>query len=356
VNALLVTGALTAMVAVLIAQILPIAMPSPSGGYGVGHSMLGPIGADAGAATPLAEIWYPVMPAAPPGNEPRPVLIYLPGWVGTVIEDRFLIRDLVSHGFVVASLRYPAPSEIAADAIDEPVLRGETPGEMDFSSQSAFEATLRRADDRARSRARNVTALIDRLRQLNDDEDAPLAGRLDLDRIGVWGYSFGGAAAAQAAWQDRRIKAAANLDGWLFAEAAAQGVPCPYFAVNDATPLPTEAELVAPDATQRYTAILQRDDYKRQLAGLKHHGGFLLTIDGTTHVNFSDNALRFRSRRLTGAGPIDPRRSLVITAAYLRGFFDSVLLNHPAALLQYNRSGYREARLRIIRSETGSAF
>ncbi|MEA2754488.1 MAG: hypothetical protein QOJ54_777 [Aliidongia sp.] len=351
VGVLLSTGALIAVAAAifLMSQILPVGMPTASGNAGVGYDVLGPIGADGGGdATPFAEIWYPATPDA----APRPVLIYLPGWVGTAIEDVFLIRDLASHGFVVASVRYPSPADLATDA----GLRGETPDEMDFSSQPAFENTLRLADGKARSRARNVTALIDRLMHLSEDANSPVAGRLDLSRIGAWGYSFGGAAAAQAARQDGRIKAIANLDGWLFAEAAADGVPCPYLSVSDATPLPDEADLTAPEAQRRYTAILQRDDYDRQVAGLKRHGGFMLTIDGTNHVNFSDYALRFRSRRLSGTGPIDPRRALVITADYLRGFFDDALLGHPSALLRDGAAGYPEAHLQIIAASVGTGL
>ena len=171
---------------------------------------------------------------------------------------------------------------------------------------------------------------------------------VDLDRIGVWGFSLGGAAAAQAAWLDRRIKAAVNLDGWHFADAATEGVPCPYLYISDSTPLPGPTELTASDPEVRYTAILDSQDYDHMIAGMKRHGGFYLTVDGTTHVNFSDDALRRRFRRLSGAGSLDARRALGITADYLQGFFDTYLLGRASPLLERDSPAYPEAHLQII--------
>ena len=91
------------------------------------------------APAPLVRIWYPasdirtsgankdawwvklwrftISPYVPPGvpnapvadsASPFPVLTYFSGWPGTAVDNVTLIRNLVSHGFVVATVQYPA--------------------------------------------------------------------------------------------------------------------------------------------------------------------------------------------------------------------------------------------------------
>jgi dienelactone hydrolase len=330
---------------------IPVRLPPPSGPYGVASRPLQLPSDQDSLATPIAEIWYPIdgdTGSAPRAGAPLPVLIYLPSWDGTEVEDMFLIRDLVSHGFAVAGLRYPTASEVAEGKDRGVVLRAEAPGEMDFSSQAAYDRTRALGDAKVRSRAGNVVEVLDRLARLNQDEGDGLAHRLDLDRIGVWGFSLGGAAAAQAAWQDRRIKAVVNLDGWLFGDVAVQGIPCPYLLIGDGVPLPSAADLTASDPKTRYPAIYDLEDYHRQIAGLTRHGGFVVTIDGTDHLNFSDAATRSRFRRLAGTGSIDPARALVITADYLGAFFSSSLSGQAASVPPSDPSGFPEVHVKAF--------
>lgn len=81
-------------------------------------------------------------------------------------------------------------------------------------------ATLRDAASLAnfRLRVEDVAAVLDALTAWNRDEDHPLAGRLDLDRVGIAGHSFGAQTAQAVSGQsyplvgrrftDPRIKAA----------------------------------------------------------------------------------------------------------------------------------------------------
>jgi len=309
--------------------------PPLSGRYGIARQPLALATREGTDATPIAELWYPI-----DAEGPRPVLLYFPSWTGTEIDDVFLTRDLVSNGFIVVTVRYPTAEEVAKAGFG---LRGEPAGTMDFSSEQAFERTLALGDTKVRARARDASAVLDHLHDLNR-QDGPFAGRLDLDRIGIWGFSLGGAAAAEAARSDPRIKAVANLDGWLFADAAIQGVAQPYLLMSDATPLPSRVELTAADPVVRYTALLNQGDYDRQIAGLKRHGGYLLTIDGTTHVSFADTATRSRLRQLTGRG-LAASRALTIIAAYLRGFFETHLLAEPSILFGNTPPPFAEAHL-----------
>jgi pimeloyl-ACP methyl ester carboxylesterase len=170
-----------------------------------------------------------------------------------------------------------------------------------------------------------------------------------LDRVGIFGFSFGGAVAAQAAWLDPRFKAAVNLDGWHFAEAAEQGVDKPYLIMSDDTPLPSAADLASGNPVTRAVASLNDQDYRRSIENLRQHGGFYLTISGTTHVNYTDAALRSRIRRVTGAGPIAPVRAVEIIDAHLREFFEKYLLDQDSGLFKAGGARFPEARIQICK-------
>lgn len=59
--------------------------------------------------------------------------------------------------------------------------------------------------------------VLDQVEKLNrEDVKALFTGRIDTSRIGMFGHSYGGAAAAQMLLKDARIKAAIDMDGTLY--------------------------------------------------------------------------------------------------------------------------------------------
>ena len=59
--------------------------------------------------------------------------------------------------------------------------------------------------------ADDITFVMDELSRTNPS--APFSGHLDLSRVGAFGHSFGGIAAARACQKDPRFKACLNEDG-----------------------------------------------------------------------------------------------------------------------------------------------
>jgi pimeloyl-ACP methyl ester carboxylesterase len=172
---------------------------------------------------------------------------------------------------------------------------------------------------RATSNAQDGTRLLDLLARLEAHDPAGLlTGRLDLDRVGVVGYSFGGAVAAELTRLDSRIGAAVNIDGRHWATALENGVPKPYLFIGEFLVLPDAAALSSNDPATRYEATLDQLDYRNLAKHLREHGGFQVSIAGTTHANFSDGSLSSPWRRLSGGGPIDPlrgQRSLLLSGS-----------------------------------------
>ena len=85
--------------------------------------------------------------------------------------------------------------------------------------------------------------MADQLERLPAEATGLLGGRLDLDRLGAFGHSFGGNAALQWCRDDRRCRAAANLDGALWTEVGRSGLDRP--ALQRLLPLPAEGPVRA---------------------------------------------------------------------------------------------------------------
>lgn len=340
---------------------IPIAqLPRPTGPFVVGTSVL-VLGHD----IPV-QIWYPAAPGAAGGRAPyrfgvragplrarvtsalvqtdawidlpvaagkHPVVLYAPAWGGTRYDNTVQTENLASYGYVVV-------------AMDD--LYASRP--MDMTSEQTFHATLQWAGDKVRlqaAAARDILSALGRLRA--DGAQGRFAGHLDLRRAGMFGFSFGGAVAAQAAALDPRIRAAVDLDGWIFADAADPGVPRPFLIVSSSAQDSLAAARSAP-GDQRYSDILDRTNLKQMLDGLARYGGYYLTVSGTDHYNFSDVAL-LPSFRHTGVGPIDSRRAAAIVAAYLVQFFGRYLGGADAPLFEARAgNGARAAARRSMDS------
>jgi dienelactone hydrolase len=222
---------------------------------------------------------------------------------------------------------------------------------MDFSSAAACEDTLRRADARVRALAREAVALVDSLESLNrHDPTGRFAGHLEMSRVGILGYSFGGAVAAQAAWLDQRFQAVLNVDGWSFGDAAAAGISQPYLFISDDTPLPTEADVASNDPVLRYTSMLTRADYPRLLHNLARNKGIFLRVAGTSHASFVDRGRIARIREILGLPGASPGGKQVriqrILRSYALAFFRTHLQGIPAELLRGPSSQFPEVHWR----------
>lgn len=256
-------------------------------------------------------------------HERAPVVVYVAGWGGERTDNTALGEELASHGFVVAAigdLRFDGPpnSRLA--------------GPLDLSSPQAYEATLRLAHEKMAFDVLRVSAVLDRLALLDAADPAGrFTHRLDLARAGIVGYSFGGAVALEACRHDRRLRAAMNMDGWLFDAATGYRGGVPYFLVTDRAPLPGPDDLNAADSAHRYASALTIADEARQREVLQL-GGYELRVDGADHLSFADvplYALRHRyGSRHAGA-------SLISRAVrdHAVAFFEAALTGKPSPLL-----------------------
>jgi pimeloyl-ACP methyl ester carboxylesterase len=265
----------------------------------------------------------PVAPADPGW----PVLLYNHGGGWTRWSATFATEWLASHGYVVVSVehfgfgqtaRYPDGTRFAADTLALPAETGD--GEADALAVWAF------LDDPVFGIwLADARFALDRLEALNA-ADGPFGGRLLLDRVGAFGWSFGGALALQLSADDPRVAAAVVHDGQLFGDVRERGTARPvllmHHGVDDAAAYP-EADRAS---VRRLMALVATWDSTARERST--HDWHEVTIAGTDHGDFSDLALFLRR----GPDRIDPRRGHGIINAWTLAFFDRYLRGRPVEL------------------------
>ena len=143
-----------------------------------------------------------------------------------------------------------------------------------------------------------------------------IAARLDLSRLGVAGHSMGGVAGAQFCVEDRRCKAALNLDG------------IPQYGTMIDTPMPAPFLMVYSGRAGRAGA----SDIIYRRSASKY---YRVDVKDTLHLDFTDMNYWGGPLRQRGAyGKIDPGRAAEITRLVVREFFGQEILKQPSALLE----------------------
>jgi predicted dienelactone hydrolase len=263
-------------------------------------------------------------------DAPLPLLIYAPGWDGPRWANTFILANLASHGYVVAAIDDVG---FSPSGVPRPEL-----GELDLSTDEASARSFDSANKRLKLMVARVSATIDGLASLDrDGRLALLGGRVDYARVGMLGFSFGGAVAAESALSEPRLVAAANMDGWLFGASATTIIEKPYLAFN--SDLPTiEEDAKVSNHRRRLTARVTLSDRAQQRRQARRPDAVILLFKQVDHADFSDDLF---SPQLAGylkrwSRTSDARLRLgAVQDAYLLAFFNRHLRGSPAsALLQ----------------------
>jgi predicted dienelactone hydrolase len=276
-----------------------------------------------------------------PSAKKSPVLIFSPG--GGMPREVYAAQfeDLASHGYVVAAISHPY------DAIVTIFPDGRQIGYSDkrwpVTPSVEGEANLNQLE----WHANDIRFVLDELTRANltNGSVLPFAGHLDLSRVGAFGHSFGGMAAAHACQLDRRFKACLNEDGVvakrpLFLDAHGWAMDQAFMLIlHDPPTRPLTDEQVAQMKMPRQDieALVKRLDADQE-AALRNTGRgshrVRLRSEKVSHMDFSDLPLlgaHDRSEAERRAAILATVRSYVLAFfdQYLRGL-NSELLNETA--------------------------
>lgn len=282
----------------------------------------------------LRYVRIPVLENAPlsEAEVDYPLLIFSHGWSGTRVQNTFQMIELASHGFVVAALDHPFGAAVTVYP-DGRIAYVNPQALPEGVSEEQYERAARQIGD---TWAADIRFLIDQLEALNDGAaGGSFTGRLDLNRLGVFGHSTGGGAAVLACAHDARCKAGLVMDAWLQPvadEVITAGVEQPFLFMN------SEA-WSGGENSQRLA----------QLIGNSTGPAYGLQIRGSGHFDFSDLPLFSPLATALGLkGPIDGRRVIAIINHYSVDFFDQQLKGNPSQLLLSVPARFPEVQFDIL--------
>lgn len=260
-----------------------------------------------------------------------PLVISIHGWGGYRNINQDQLEALASHGYVVASAdhTYGALVSVLPDGRtarnDATALRGD-------GSDADFE---RAGEELVGVWADDVGFVISRMGRLNAaDPDGRFTGRIDLDRMGVFGHSTGGGAAVRFCAVDQRCRAVLGMDAWV------EPVPDPVLERGLRQPLMLMNSETWNDA--------ENAERQRRLYNEGVGPAYWMVTEGTWHYDFvMVPSLSPIAHLLKMKGPLPGERVVEIHHSYLVAFFQKHLRGIEEPSLAAARSVYPEVQFEM---------
>jgi predicted dienelactone hydrolase len=273
------------------------------------------------------------------GTEKFPLLVFAPGLGLSSTTYTSTIQELVSHGYVIASIEptYEVGAVVFPDArviTERPEATGRGPSPPNESREQFLKRLHSFDAGHINKWADDMRYVIDRVTRLNGETGAtraPFAGRIDLSNIGAWGHSFGGRAAARLCQIDEHVKACLDADGLgpdgpIFAYEGEKLPSQPFMWIEVFHVPPSDSQLAPYGMTREQweknhaEQLLKNEKELSECRGGSYH--ITVNLPEIEHFSFTDQPIITAKTKQDIDHAID---TLTILDDYVRGFFDRYL-------------------------------
>ena len=247
-----------------------------------------------------------------PDVDNLPVIVFSHGLGGMKGQNTAHIEELVSQGYFVIAPDHPFDANITI--FDDGTLADYRSGITFLQAKRGKAIKLTEKDfwnfrlPQINTRTADIQYLLDELEVRNGVVQSPW-GAMDLDRIGIFGHSYGGATSVMVSYIDKRIDACISLDGW--------NVPIPQNVVDDGLNVPL-LYIGRPewDTTLNYEKL-------DTLIARSSTVAEKLILDGTKHFDYSDTPYFSPMAKKFGiSGKLPAEEILSILNGRIISFFD----------------------------------
>ncbi|WP_369218131.1 alpha/beta hydrolase, partial [Streptomyces flavofungini] len=268
------------------------------------------------------------------GGGRLPVLLYAAGAGDPRTWGTALVEEMASRGYVVVTLdhTYESPGVEFPDGTvrgNEPLLAAVAEAAANGTMSALLKKTLAVRVADSRFVLAGLGSLPDGLSRL-----------VDRRRVGMFGQSAGGTAAAQTMYEDRGVRAGVNLDGTLEYNPEANGTHLTPVARHG---LDRPFLLMGRDGSDRLSEPSWRSFWAHS-TGWKRN----LTLRGSRHQTYTDLTALLPQAGVDGdvlrerIGTVDPARAIAAQRAHVRSFFDRHLKGEDDGLLHAPSGRYPE--------------
>jgi len=237
-------------------------------------------------------------------SEPFPVVLFAHGLDGTIEIYSSFIEELVSRGYVVLSMNHP----YVAGVVEFP--DGRKVYHRDFSWQNDPEY----ADKAFRTIIEDAKYALDYAEFINGP-NMIFDGHLDMEHVGMYGHSFGGASTSVCCAEDTRIDCGLTLDGVIYKDWLPNGVTKPFF-------------MMTADGRLNTTGV-------EYIWEKEESNVYKMSIIGSTHYGYTDvglllsHMLPLIPQELLNFGTVDAKLMTEIVRLFVVKFFDVYLKSEP---------------------------
>lgn len=215
----------------------------------------------------------------PIGTDPAPVVLFSHGLGGSRENNSYLGKHWAGRSYVVVFLQHPGS--------DDAVWRNERL----LQRKAAMERAA--SFENFRLRAKDVSVVLDQLENWNKENGHVVAGRLDMDHVGMSGHSFG-AVTTQAVSGQTFLRGRVPFTDGRIKAAVAFSPSGPRDRPNSAN---TFAQVKIPWMVMTGTkdeAVIGKTDVKSRLSvfpALPPGGKYELLLDKAEHSAFNERTL-----------------------------------------------------------------
>ena len=258
-----------------------------------------------------AEMGSTVGPEVADGSTQYPVLLYSHGWGGFKSVAFNEAEALAASGYVVIAVDHTYGALVTSLSGATAALDPQALPEADEVGDVAYAAASQQLVDTFREDLDLALEIAEEL-AAGSHEITVLAGRIDMESIGVWGHSTGGGAAIEFCGTDDRCDAVYGLDPWVEpvdVDLLVRGIEIPLAAIRSEewTDRPNEVPLAA---------LFEASPLSEPLR----------CITGTAHRDFTLlPRLSPLTQYLGMSGTLSPERSSALVETQLVSFFDREL-------------------------------
>ena len=269
------------------------------------------------------------------GKNPRyPVVLFSPGLGDSRLLYSSIGGALAARGFVVVTIDHPYDAAVV-EYLDGSLVLG-----TNITTQNQVEAALK-------VRTEDLVFVVGQLHNCTITQSlfSGLYGALNLREVFTAGHSLGGATAAAAMLEDRRIRGGIDLDGTFFGSVVQSGLDRPFM-------------IFAHEGKNQST-----DESWASVWPRLNNSKVAVSIIGTKHGSYTDFPLLLDVLGLRDdlpaneipnlIGTVSGNRLVKILATYMSAFFGFVGGQPPRRLLQKSVAQFPEVEILDSSLEVG---
>jgi cephalosporin-C deacetylase-like acetyl esterase len=255
-----------------------------------------------------------------------PVILFSPGFGGSISLNTFYALELASQGFIVVGINHPG-SCVGTMLTDGTQIEFADVDPESFADVDRMESLVQKI---ASEQASNMSKVVDKLISLNATADSLLYQKINGHQVFAAGHSAGGAASFIACGQDQRITKGVNLDGYFV------DVPGTNYDHKELLLIQADRDRYRPKNKKtraRYDLFAAKDQVRIEKLAAQANLQQLM-IPYTKHFDFSDLPVLLLptfSRTLGLSGAADGLELSQTTARTMIDFFQSSAHQHQSA-------------------------